>query len=87
MGITLSMMRSLMGIMVGKGTFPWTNIRVQPGEVTMVLHMGLELWDREEEIPEMVDLLEVFLGIRVEKVEVCEVEDVEAIKVLLMLHL
>ena len=75
MGITLSMMRSLMGIVVGKGTFPWTNIRVQPGEVTMVLHMGLELWDREEENPEVLDLLEVFLGIfprkdiRVEKLE------------------
>ena len=36
---------------VGKGTFPGTNIRVQPREVTKVLHMGLELWDREEENP------------------------------------
>ena len=61
MGISLSMMRSLMGIVVGKGTFPWMNIRVQPGEVTMVLHMGLGLW--EEENPEVVDLLEAFLGI------------------------
>ena len=83
MGITLSMMRSLMGIVVGKGTFPWTNIRVQPGEVTMVLHMGLELWDREEENPKMVDLLEAFLGIfprkdiRVEKVEVVFHMDLE----------
>ena len=72
-----------MGIVVGKGTFPWTNIRVQPGEVTMVLYMHLELWDREEENPKVVDLCEVFLSIfprkdiRVEKVEVVFHMDLE----------
>ena len=77
------MMRGLTGIVVGKGTFPGTNIRVQPREVTKVLHMGLELWDREEENPEVLDLLEVFLGIfprkdiRVEKVEVVFHMDLE----------
>ena len=69
--------------MGGKGNFPGTNIRVQPREVTKVLHMGLELWDREEENPEVLDLLEVFLGIfprkdvRVEKVEVVFHMDLE----------
>ena len=45
--------------------------------------MGLELWDREEENPEVLDLLEVFLGIfprkdiRVEKVDVVFHMDLE----------
>ena len=56
---------------------------MQPRKVTKVLHIGLELWDREEENPEVVDLLEDFLGIflrkdiRVEKVEVVFHMDLE----------
>ena len=67
----------------GQRELPGTNIRMQPRKVTKVLHMGLELWDREEENPEGVDLLEVFLGIfprkdiRVETVEVVFHMDLE----------